>query len=462
MRDRLLPLTGGSRRAGGLPGLGLAAWAALAGGCLTPGPKADADAKGPLPSYMEAAKQTPGDADTPTFWERVNFAKPPKAPPPPAETVLLRADGVISEPPPKPGSPEELLAGARELFRQGDYEKAQALFKYIADKKKTPVAVAEEARYYQAESLRLQGKWPKAADVYNDLLNKFPNTAYREQALRHMYDIANYWLDDTRQEMEQTKERNEGKRWFVPPHFVNFDKQKPLLDEEGRAVEKLEQVRYNEVNGPLADQALFLAGSVKFFNADYREADNYFSQIHEKHPNSPLAEKAVELAIISKHLSTGGADYDGRKVAEARKLVQAAFDNYPELANKKKDFLMRQLVGITLQQAEKDYKMAEFWKRTGHIGSAYFYFELVQRRYPNTKFAELAKKQADDLRAKAEKDRNALPPPSPKAQLGRPAPTQEETAPAPRREPAEEEAPKPRPVPTEVAPPPRPLPAGVQ
>ena len=73
----------------------------------------------------------------------------------------------------------------------------------------------------------------------------------------------------------------------------------------------------------------------------------------------------MELAIICKNLSTGGSEYDGRKVAEARKLVQAALENYPELADKKRDFLMRQLVGINLQQAEKDFKIAEFYKRTG-------------------------------------------------------------------------------------------------
>jgi outer membrane protein assembly factor BamD (BamD/ComL family) len=406
----------------------------------------------------------PGGGDIPSWWEKFNFSKPPKAPPPPAETILLRADGIIAEPAPRPGSPDELLAGARELFRQGDYEKSELLFKYIADKKKTPMPVAEEARYFQAESLRLRGHWPKAADVYADLLNKFPNSAYREQAIRHMYDIANYWLDDTRLEMVQTKEKTEGQRWYVPWHFFHpNDDKKPLLDEEGRAIEKLEQVRYNDINGPLADQALFLAGSVKFFNQDYKEADNYFSQIHEKHPNSPLAQKAVELAIISKHLSTGGADYDGRKVAEARKLGASAFDNYPELANKKKDFLTRQLVGITLQQAEKDYKMAEFWRRTGHIGAAYFYFQMVQQRYPETPFAALAHKQAEEVKEKAMKDKNAIAPPPARAELGRPALLPGEVGPQPRKVDGDSEtAPQPRTAPPELPPAPRPVTPGVQ
>ena len=139
------------------------------------------------------------------------------------------------------------------------------------------------------------------------------------------------------------------------------------------------------------------------YNEDFKEADHYFSQLVEMHPNSQYAPEAVKLAIISKHLSTGGSDYDGRKVAEARKLVDTALRSYPELANKESEFLQRQLVGITMQQAEKDYKMAEFYKRTGHKPSAYFYYEIVRRRYPGTTFAEEAAKKMGELRAEAEK-----------------------------------------------------------
>src|SRR5262249_29366804 len=164
--------------------------------------------------------------------------------------------------------------------------------------------------------------------------------------------------DDTRTEMEQTKEEKEGKRWVVWPEFMHpIDKTKPFFDEEGRALEKLEQVRYNDMTGPLADKALFLSGSIKFFRKDYREADHYYSQLVEMHPNSPFATQALKLAIISKQMSTGGAAYDGRKVAEARRLVDSAWRNYPELATKEADFLNRQLYSISMQQAAKDYEV---------------------------------------------------------------------------------------------------------
>ncbi len=382
--------------------------ALTAAGCQTAPSRSIAQAGTP-PTHVAAAppdgeqkEKAEAAAPATTLLDVLPWVGTVKPPPPPVETLVLRGGDLVGDKPLKENSAEAMVAGAREYFRQGEFEKAESLYRRIADNTKNPVPVVEEARYYEGECLRLQGRYPKAADVYVDLLNKFPRNPYREQAMQHMFDIANYWLDDTREEMRETREKNEGKRWWVWPRFISFEKTKPFLDREGRAIEKLEQVRYNDINGPLADKALFLAGSVKFFNESYADADHYFSQIHENHPNSPLAPQAVELAIICKHLSTGGADYDGRKVAEARKLVDAAFKNYPELASKKQDFLMRQLVGITLQQAEKDYKMAEHWRWTGHPGSAYFYYELVCRRYPNTKYAEMAAKRRDELRAKLE------------------------------------------------------------
>jgi TolA-binding protein len=333
----------------------------------------------------------------------------PDPPAPPAEILTLRAEGFVEEPPPEPGTAAAEMAGAHDFYRRGDYSRAEKLFHYHAEKTSNPEMLRAEARFYEAESLRLQGNWPKAADVYVDLLNKYKKNPYREAALQHTFDIANFWMEDTREEWKEIRERRDGKRWVVWPRFVSFDQKKPLIDREGRLIEKLEQVRYNDINGPLADKALFLCGTVKFFNEDYREADFYFSQIYEKHKDSALAAQAIELAIISKHLSTGGADYDGRKVVEARKLVQAAFTAYPELAGDpdKREFLQKQLVACTLQQAEKDYNMAEFWRRTGHSGSAYWYYGLVIQRFPTTDFAKQARQRMEEIKDKVEKENAA-------------------------------------------------------
>lgn len=351
------------------------------------------------------------------FWEYVDFTKP-DVPPPPAETLVIRPDGLVPDKEVKPGSYEAELAGAHEYFRRGEFAKAEGLFRRLGQNKKVPPLVAQEAVYYQAESLRQMSNYPDAADTYVRLCNDFPQSPYKEMAVQHAYNIANYWLDETRASLHEAEEVREGKRWFVTPRFFHIDKTMPFMDYESRAIEKLDQVRFADISGPLADKALFLAGMVKFQNGDFKDADHYLSQVYEKHPKSELAPVAIEYAIISKNMSTGGADYDGRKAAEARMLVHAAF-NYPELKGKQND-LLEKLRGIDIQQALSDYNTAEFYRRQGVPTSAYFYYELVVRRYPNTEYAQKAAVKLEEMKQKIE-EQGGAPVPRRPATLGGPA-----------------------------------------
>jgi outer membrane protein assembly factor BamD (BamD/ComL family) len=332
------------------------------------------------------------------------------------DSYVMQGDQTVTVKAPARGTPEARMIIAREAFRRQDYAKAERVFHRVADNEKNPPKLVEEAKFYEAESQRLQDDLPKAAATYTDLMNKFPRNPYREQALQHMYNIANFWLDDTREEMKEYDEKDQGKRWFVVPRFVSFEKTKPTFDREGRAIQLLEAVRFGDINGPLADKALYLCGSVKFFEEDFAEADHYFTQVAEKHKDSDMAEKAIKLAIASKHMSTGGPDYDGRKVAEARILVQRALENYPEM--NKDGYLTGQLAGIAKQQAEKDFRMAEFYERTGHSGSAVWMYEIVVRRYPGTGVDKLAAERRDAILKKLNEEKSAAPaqqqqPPSP-------------------------------------------------
>ena len=382
-------------------------------------------------------------------WDQLNPFHKDDAPPPPAiqDSVVLRPDG-LSQGAANPFDNDPDLLAAREVFRQGNYAKAEPMFHKIAesakgstgflewftgppedkdkdkdnvsdkekgkgkskskDQSERSITVGEEARFYEGECFYMQSIYPKAEDAYIKCLNEYSSGAHREQAVQRLFDIANYWLEDTRKEMEESKEVREGKRRFTGWYFLHpTDKTKPFLDEQGRALEALEHVRFNQLNGKLAENALFMIGTVRFYNEDYREADYEFTQIVEKYPDSPLYNRAAEMAIISKNLSTGGSDYDGRKCAEARAMVPIALASYqkveqtnPQLAKEREEFLRRQLAGITLQQAEKDFKMAQFYQHKGRPESAFFLYEIVRRRYPGTKYADMATEEMHRIRQK--------------------------------------------------------------
>jgi beta-lactamase regulating signal transducer with metallopeptidase domain len=52
-------------------------------------------------------------------------------------------------------------------------------------------------------------------------------------------------------------------------------------------------------------------------------------------------------------------------------------------------------------QAEKDYDIASYYDRTGHPGSAYFYYEIVLRRHPGSAFADKAAQRMRELKGQA-------------------------------------------------------------
>jgi RNA polymerase sigma factor (sigma-70 family) len=49
----------------------------------------------------------------------------------------------------------------------------------------------------------------------------------------------------------------------------------------------------------------------------------------------------------------------------------------------------------------KDFQTAEFYERTGHLGSAYFLYEVICRRYPDTQLAKRAAQRKEEIIKKA-------------------------------------------------------------
>ncbi len=293
--------------------------------------------------------------------------------------------------------------GALLLFQQKQYEKAEPIFGKVADHKKNTLRIMEEARYYQAECNYYRGRYPAAGDRYMQLLDAFPSAAHGDEARKRLFDIANYWLDDTRTHMQQAKEVRDGQRWMVTPTMpVHWEDSKPLLDVEGHAIRYLEKVSITDPHGPLGEKALFFLGSVNFYRGSYKDAEEHFHQLVKNYPNGVHAPKALEMAIICMELNTGGPDYDAKRLQKARELIDMASRSYPELKRGQEDFLARQLVNINNMQAEKDFNIAKYFDRTGHPGSAHFYFEIVTRRYPGTVWAEKAQKRIIELRATAQ------------------------------------------------------------
>ena len=272
-------------------------------------------------------------------------------------------------------------------------------FRKVADDKKCPEQLREEARFLQAECLRLQKYYRAAEETYSQLFVEHPTTQFTERADRGLFEIATYWLEPTRKQMEEYEEQREGKRWLVAPvSFFHFGSDMPLMDVEGHATRVLEAISIREkmLHTALGEQVLHYLGTLRFFREDYDDADRFFTDLFQLYPNSKYAAKALKQSIVCKQLRTGGTVYDQRTVEESRKLIHTAQAAYAEFA-KDQDWIEKQLVGINMQQADRDWRVAEHYRWTKHPGSAYFYYELVRRCYPNTEYAAKAEARIREL-----------------------------------------------------------------
>jgi len=295
---------------------------------------------------------------------------------------------------------EQKLADAQRLFDEGQYAKACTGFKELADNTGNNAMLAEQARFMQAESRRVRGHYPEAVDTYHRLLMDFPTGAHRQEACSRIFEISDYWLDDFRQELVARQGEKGVLYWYR--HWANpLDRTKPFVVQESRALEALDYVHTHDFSGPLADKALFWCGYVNYIRGNFDEADHYFSQLVELHKDSTLRPQAIAYAIQAKNNATRGAVYDGRKCAEALHLVQVAESSVPELTRDPEmaERLTKSKFAIRYQQAEKDFRTAEYYERTGHPGSAVFYYELTRRRYAGTRYADEATERKDHLMA---------------------------------------------------------------
>lgn len=352
----------------------------------------------------------------------------------PKDSFVMRGNGL--ERAPEIWHPRQKdLADARHLLEDKKLPEAEKAFHAIAVDTKCPEQFREEALFFEAECLRLQRKYRIAEETYSELFKDYPSTQFTERADRGLFEIALYWLQETRSQMQAYEEQRAGKRWFVAPlQFVHWQEDMPVFDCEGRAVRMLEgiQMREKVMHTPLGEQALLYLGTLRFYREDYLEADRYFTDLYQQYPNSKHASQAIKMSITCKQLSTGGTVYDLRAVEESRKLIHTAQTAYPEFA-KETDWIQRQLAGINLQQADRDWRIAEFYRWTSHPGPAYFYYELVRRCYPNTEYAAKAEKRIHELE---ERHPEALRPgqlgtPSAGAVLGGPNPAAPTPGPTP-------------------------------
>lgn len=280
---------------------------------------------------------------------------------------------------------------AEDHFRRGEYAQARRAFKQLA-KKYRDKPLEEDILFMKAECEFKLDWLPTAQDSYGKLLSKYPTTRYMPQAVQRTYDIAYYWLEDSRLRAEGKP----GKYTFS--RFVNlFDNTRPWVDTEGRAIEAIETIQQYDPFGPLTDDAVMMAGAHNFVSDRFIQAASYYEQLVTDQPHSEHAGKALFLSGQAYLRSYHGPQYDAADLDGAYRMTKLALSRGEEYTHEQKRRLEADLRAIYVERARRDFEAGEDFRRRRYYTSAKYYYQLVLKEHPDTDWARRAEERLREL-----------------------------------------------------------------
>ena len=301
------------------------------------------------------------------------------------------------------GREQEDIDRAKELYREGD-----AIFKAASEqpgdeRKKTFIkaaklfgrageaapgtALQQDAMFMQGESLFFADHLVDATDVYEKLQKEFPRNRHIDHVAARLFSISRYWIEVAEADKD---------KWVA----LNLtDPKKPRLDVEGHAIRVLDQIRYDDPTGRLADDATMAAAAEYIRQEKYDQADEFLTDLRETFSDSEHLFLAHLLGINVKLENYRGPKYSGLVLEEAETLVRQTRERFPDKLAEKDygERVARIDAEIAFLQAERLRYRAEFRERRREYAAARYYYNLLLQRYPDTPHSDTARERLAEI-----------------------------------------------------------------
>jgi outer membrane protein assembly factor BamD (BamD/ComL family) len=284
----------------------------------------------------------------------------------------------------------ELYRQGDELFREAsklpreqakdDFYQAAKLFKRAADALPGS-ALEQDALMMQGESYYFADYLNRAEDAYAKLQKNHPRSRHSDRAGSRLFAISNYWIDCATNPRPQV----------LPVNFT--DRTRPILDTSGHAIRVLDQMRYDDPTGKLADDATMAAAVENMRKGDYFEADQLLTDLREIYPDSEHQFNAHTLGLRCKLAMYAGADYSGLALEEAKELIERTRRLFPQEMRQEQHstFVAQTAAEVEYRLAEKLWERARYREKQHRFGGANVYLQELLEKYPDTPFAEEAR-----------------------------------------------------------------------
>ena len=245
--------------------------------------------------------------------------------------------------------------------------------------------LAMDSLLMAAESYFFADQYTQANHYYEKLVKDFPNNRYLDQIDKRRFAIAKYWLDLNHQSPE-------------PIFYVNWlDKSRPWRDARGHALRIFDKIRIDDPTGRLADDATLAAANEHFASGKFYKADEYYTDLRKAYPSSEHQFLAHFLGIKAKLNSYQGPAYGGTALDETEKLIKQTRRQFPQEAEREREFLDRAAAEVRYRKAEQLIYLGQFYDRRREYRAAQHYYQRVLREYPDTPLAEQARQRMEQI-----------------------------------------------------------------
>ncbi|MDR0392188.1 MAG: hypothetical protein LBH59_09805 [Planctomycetaceae bacterium] len=290
--------------------------------------------------------------------------------------------------------PKNKLTEQEKLYRNAGAE----FYKAAKGAKKLSDSVLEEdALNLAGESYFFGGDYTRAFNAYQSLMIRYKHSKHIDLTTRRLFAIARYWESVDRQNKIT---------------LVNFtEKSLPYVDTFGYAGKAYETIFINDPNNPLADDAVMALASAHLArgkyegDTSYERAAFYYKYLTENYPLSEHFDKARKGELFARSEAYMGAEYNHKTLNAAQELAEMI--NRSQTPNQTEDNEADAITelneNIVMKNAEREWVVGQYYDTKRYYGSARLFYQKLIEKYPQTSYAEQARKRLEQIKNKPDK-----------------------------------------------------------
>ncbi len=161
----------------------------------------------------------------------------------------------------------------------------------------------------------------------------------------------------------------------------------------------LERVFQRDPRGASGKKALSLLADYHYKQNQFESAQDEYQRLAANFPNDPDTAEFKRLAGQAALGRFRGVSTDARALDEAELQLRRLAQEHPQEAQRRQ--VGEILRGIDERRAEKDFEVAEHYRRTDKVKAAVYYYRCVVREHPGTVWATQAQARLAELDAQS-------------------------------------------------------------